>query len=171
MKKPREPVVYGKWDPKAFEIYMHWIYSGTIPVLKLTDDDSNADAISMDLLRSYLLGDRVRDNDFKKAILQEIVLHIASRNTFIKYSGVKLVYDNTTGPCNLRALLVDLYTMRKSDTLLRAWPYPAEFVRDLVQKGRTYEVDVQKVLAAYLEDTEEEVDSDDGNISDKTVGI
>jgi len=93
-------------DPTAFQAYQLWLYSGilfTEPVMDTETDDEYGI-----LVRSYLLGQKLMDSDFKDMVIDAIVAKLLATGLFdIRLTGA--VYENTPSTSPLRRLWLDIY--------------------------------------------------------------
>lgn len=99
--------------PDTFEIYQHWLYSGTVS----TRDDSGEpdDPEYLQLAEAYVLGDKLGDGDFKDVIIDAILhksrLKVSGGAFFRRFSFpgaqiIQYIYDNTPKSSEARNLLV-----------------------------------------------------------------
>lgn len=142
-REPRDRSIELKDDnPDTFEIYQHWLYFGTVPT---RDDESGktADAEYLQLAEAYVLGDKLRDGNFKDAII-DAMLH-KSRSKFSDGTSVvtsffpgehvvRHIYDNTPKSSEARHLLVYFYVEHGNERWLNdaaQEEFPKEFLMDL----------------------------------------
>jgi hypothetical protein len=97
-------------DATAFQIYTHWLYSGLLCAIPSGASSSNG--ASSSLVRGYLLGDYLKDTNYKDIIMDGLVewnkdTDVAQRLSFLK-SWINTVDDKTSGDDPLRKLLVDI---------------------------------------------------------------
>lgn len=129
-------------DPDTFEVYQHWLYFGTVP----TRDDMSGktdDAEYLQLAKAYVLGDKLRDGNFKDVII-DAMLHKSRSNVSDGISDgacffpgehvIRHIYDNTPKSSEARHLLVYFYVKNGN----RRWlndavqeEFPKDFLMDL----------------------------------------
>lgn len=101
-------------DPEIFDIYVQWLYYGTLPVRNDSPGlDGNIEYEQ--LAKAYVLGEMLQDVNFKDAVLDAILIKSRSRASdggcwFPVGPVVPCIYDGTTESSAARRLLVDLYT-------------------------------------------------------------
>lgn len=94
-------------DATAFEVYQTWLYTGTVFTNAVIDAQESDDEYGV-LVRAYLLGQKLMDNDFKDTIIDAIVNKLLTTGLFdIRQTGT--VYDNTPKGAPLRRLWLDIY--------------------------------------------------------------
>lgn len=116
-----------------FEIYIEWLYRKRI----LTEYDEDGDELDdryEALVDAYGIGERFEDKGFCNAVLHAIIEACADTGTYPPLYIVRMVYDNTNEPCDLRNLLVEIYIkvvgsgMEMEDTFETSC---IDFLRDL----------------------------------------
>lgn len=117
-------------DPEIFAVYQRWIYGGLIctrynNALSKTDDEYKT------LVKAYILGEKIMDQDFKDSIADAIVEKLRSLRRFD--AGLTgLVFENTPSASPLRSLWMDAYYHFGSsewlDASLVGSPINAEFM-------------------------------------------
>ncbi|KAJ5685374.1 hypothetical protein N7536_007993 [Penicillium majusculum] len=128
-------------DPQVFALYSHWLYFSTIPVVvervakkKLPENSARE---YNDLIKAYLLGDKLLDTNFQNSVIDAIIEQSTTTNPDEQryYPGedaVKHVYHNTTESATIRKLLVDMYV----DTAAPNWLHgelPKEFLYSVTE--------------------------------------
>ncbi|KAG9202149.1 hypothetical protein G6514_004586 [Epicoccum nigrum] len=83
------------------------------------------------MLKSHLIGDILKDNDFLLAVRNEMA-KIAARSG-LNYNVVAFAYNNTHEPCALRRFLVDLYALTESMGQLKEGNISYLFLVDMAQ--------------------------------------
>ncbi|KAJ5197259.1 hypothetical protein N7449_007738 [Penicillium cf. viridicatum] len=105
-------------DPQIFALYSHWLYVGQIPVIvqSATQEDAanNNYKEYYDLVKAYVLGDKLLDVKFQNSTIQAIVEKSATPGADGQrhYPGAGTVihaYDNTAESAKIRNLFVDIY--------------------------------------------------------------
>lgn len=97
-------------DPEAFNIYLHWLYSGKLFVKDDNETATNEGKAQRKLTRSYLIGDKLLDVDFKDAIIDAIAVESGVIRDGVRYIPAKdlrrLIYENTPPGATVRRLLI-----------------------------------------------------------------
>lgn len=124
-------------DPNTFEIYQHWLYCGTIP----TRDDGigRTNAEYLQLAKAYVLGDKLRDGNFKDVVIDAMQLRSRSiyadgKCYFPGECSIRCIYDNTLKSSEARHLLVDFYVKHGDELWLKGdeqEKFPRDFLMDL----------------------------------------
>jgi hypothetical protein len=93
-------------DPSVFSVYQQWLYGGRIHTLCNTvfkpDDEYKI------LVKAYILGEKIMDQDFKDSAADAIVEKLRSLRRF-DASLTDLVFENTLPTSPLRRLWMDIY--------------------------------------------------------------
>lgn len=103
-------------EPKIFDIYMHWLCRGALPVPlhEMSPEDYDIDPLDDQLhllyAKAYVLGDRMQAGDFMDVVIDKIIDLLRrqikdERQEFVPLHVVRYVYDNTPDSCILRLLL------------------------------------------------------------------
>lgn len=123
-------------EPDAFQIYQHWLYCGTIPT-RNGDADMKSNIEYLELAKAYVLGDKLRDGNFKDVII-DAALHKSSSvisdgaYLFPGEDVVRCIYDNTPKSCEARHFLVDFYVEHGNGLWLNEpGDFPKDFLADL----------------------------------------
>jgi hypothetical protein len=116
-------------DPEIMQIYLNWLYRGTLPVRH----DEQGSGEYMELAQAYVLGDQLQDNDFTDAVIDAIIDKYQYYNVWPGYNTVSYIFDNTADSAKARRLLVDIYAyvgnaevldkVEKNDSLPKAFLY------------------------------------------------
>ncbi|KAH0528035.1 hypothetical protein TsFJ059_002947 [Trichoderma semiorbis] len=126
-------------DPEVFEIYLHWLYFGTLPVRNNSPGlEGNNEYVQ--LAQAYVLGEFLQDVNFKDTVLDAIL--IKSRSTasdgqtwFPLGPAIRCIYEGTRASSAARRLLVDLYNHNGHGDWLKGWAdkddMPKQFLLDL----------------------------------------
>lgn len=59
--------------PDTFEIYQHWLYCGTVPTKDNSREKDKDETVYLQLAEAYVLGDKLRDGNFKDVIIDAIL--------------------------------------------------------------------------------------------------
>ena len=121
-----QSVNLGELNAEAFDGYVQWLYSHSIPAYE-ADGDTNARCVR--LIRAHILSDNLQDTLFQQAVRRELIdeaQHLDS--TIIAYA-----YKHTSGPCPLRRFLVDLYALQGNNDWFLDKSLPRVILTDLVQ--------------------------------------
>jgi hypothetical protein len=115
--RPLENVVSHTIDLKgpfvvAFRLYTEWVYSGYIQKRFLQVEASVADDKSYhNMVHAYVLGDTLRDHNFKNAIVDCLLDTIHDRG-WVDLTLPNLIYSTTSSSRSpLRRLVVDLFIL------------------------------------------------------------
>jgi hypothetical protein len=126
-------------DADTFELYLHWLYRGTLPV-RINEPGLVGNSEYLQMAKAYVLGDKLQDGDFKDVIIDAIIdkcKSIASdgRNWFPVGPVLRCIYDNTPTSSKARRLLVDIYVHDGSGDWLSDWvkqdDIPKDFLLDI----------------------------------------
>lgn len=127
-------------DAPSFDIYQLWLYSGSL--FTYPDITSQRDDEYGVLVRAYLLGQKLMDNDFKDTVIDAIAHKLTTSGAFdIKQTSA--VYDNTPKSAPLRRLWLDIYRSQGQEWWLAGeldeCDISAEFLLELSRSslGRT----------------------------------
>lgn len=119
-------------DPDVFSVYQHYLYSGLIHTRYNNAFSKKDDEYRM-LVRAYILGEKIMDQDFKDSITDAIIEKLRSLRRF-DASLTSLVFDNTPSTSPLRRLWMDAYYHFGSSEWLDASacgsPINGEFLAD-----------------------------------------
>lgn len=126
-------------NPDTFEIYQHWLYSGTVPT-RDDDLDQMDDAEYLQLAEAYILGDKLRDGNFQDVIIDAMLHKSRSKVSDGTPTGTRLfpgekvirrIYDNTPKSSEARHLLVYFYVKNGDGRWLNE-PEQEEFPKDFL---------------------------------------
>lgn len=126
-------------DADTFELYLHWLYRGTLPV-RINEPGLVGNSEYLQMSKAYVLGDKLQDGDFKDVIIDAIIdkcKSIASdgRKWFPVGPVLRCIYDNTPTSSEARRLLVDIYVHNGSGDWLSDWvkqdDIPKDFLLDI----------------------------------------
>lgn len=101
-------------DPEVFDVYLNWLYCGTLPVQNDSPgQEGNTEYVL--LAKSYALGEMLQDVNFKDAVLDAIFIKSHSKASdghcwFPVGPVIRCIYEGTPESSAARRLLVDLYT-------------------------------------------------------------
>ncbi|KAL7936955.1 hypothetical protein V8C35DRAFT_332213 [Trichoderma chlorosporum] len=138
---PSEPVALKEEDPEIFEVYVHWLYFGTLPVQNDKPGlEGNAEYVQ--LAKAYVLGDFLVDVNFKNAVMDTMFIKshsMASDGRRPHPAGpvIRYIYEKTPESSPPRRFLVDLFAyFGKAKWLEPKWisedDLPEQFIRDLL---------------------------------------
>ena len=110
-------------DPSVFAMYVHWLYHGTIAVLRGEAGSDSADpkaahaiacAEYQMLVDAYILGDKILDSGFRNATMDAIVEKSTlptqdGRRFYPRFSTIRHIYKHTLASAPIRSLLVDMF--------------------------------------------------------------
>ncbi|MCJ1348330.1 hypothetical protein MMC31_006561 [Peltigera leucophlebia] len=125
-------------DPETFEIYLHWLYCGTVPT-RDDEEEPTSDVEYLQLGKAYVLGDKLQDGTFKDVIIDVMMNKRGSRASdggqyFPGEQVVRYIYDNTPKSSKARDLLVDFYVSYGNELWLKgseSEELPKDFLMDL----------------------------------------
>jgi hypothetical protein len=112
-------------EPRIFSLYAHWLYWGTLPVV---GDETGApgDPEYVDLVKAYVLGDKILDSKFQDTAIDAIVEKSKSVGTdgvrrYPNGWAIKYAFNNTNESAPIRKLLADMYAYRANSAWLQDW--------------------------------------------------
>ena len=123
-------------DPDTFQLYLHWLYRGTLPVR--TDGPGRiANSEYLQLAMAYVLGDKLQDGDFQDITIDAMIDKCKSPASdgakwFPVGSVIQCIYDNTPESSKARRLLVDIYVHNGCSGWLRDSMKPDEIPKDFL---------------------------------------
>jgi hypothetical protein len=95
----------------AFRLYTEWVYSGHIQKRFLQVEASVADDKSYhNMVHAYVLGETLKDHNFKNAIVDCLLDTIHDRG-WVDLTLPNLIYSTTSSRSPLRRLVVDLFIL------------------------------------------------------------
>ena len=94
-------------DPDVFSVYQQWLY-GNLICTRYNNTVSQTDDEYESLVKAYILGEKIMDQDFKDSIADAIVEKARCVHRF-DTSLTSLVFDNTPPASPLRRLWLDIY--------------------------------------------------------------
>lgn len=114
-------------EPKAFALYINWLYSGKVPA---HSEDANTDYNH--LLNAYTLAERLLDTEFHNAVIDAVVERSQDKVTcgaprFPASLTIYHAFNNTESSAPIRRLLVDMYVNNGSGAWLRDPYSPRNF--------------------------------------------
>lgn len=117
-------------EPGIFGIYQTWLYAHSIPTDYASDDEDKT------LVEAYILGDKLRDINFKDAVADCVMKRLRTTKAF-DLRLTNLVYDNTLENSPLRRLWRDIYGWAGNASWLEddalSEPINADFMKQLIQ--------------------------------------
>jgi hypothetical protein len=115
-----------------FELYIEWLYRKRILTAYDEEDDEIGDRYE-ELVEAYKIGEHFEDKGFCSAVLHAIIEACADTYSYPSWPVVETAYKQTSGPCSLRNLLVEIYTKLGlcEDTESALSNGSTDFLRDL----------------------------------------
>ncbi|KAI4608686.1 hypothetical protein J4E80_008891 [Alternaria sp. BMP 0032] len=141
-----------KCDPLSFDMYMQWLYIGIIPSCPHGDADNAVQSRFTQLMKAHILGDKLQDPGFLKAIREEIVDYVTVKK-LPEREVIVFAYANTSTTSLLRKFLANLYALRVSPRTPNFEVYPKQFLYDLLRASlgrRGPTTSLRKSLAHWL---------------------
>jgi hypothetical protein len=135
------PIDLSDEDPKIFQFYVQWLYSGTVAIQTRFINNSDAEGglcgivDKCSLIESYLLGEKLMDTAFQNAVMQGLIQCVKREESYPINSVIKRVYERTTTKSPLRRLLVDFWLWNGSSTWMCSYmnrELGTEFMNDLI---------------------------------------
>jgi len=126
---------------ETFIAYLNFAYHRKLPtesIETVSEDDSlGVDAYKV-LAKIYVLGERLLDESVQNAVVEEFARLVAIESSDGKcyYPGsgcVTLIYNGTSTPCELRRMMVDMYSSEGEASWIDK-RLPSEFLADLVEE-------------------------------------
>ncbi|PVH95395.1 hypothetical protein DM02DRAFT_690285 [Periconia macrospinosa] len=119
-------------DPSIFKIFAHFVYTRKVEFKK----GGNPSQPFQNLIKSYILGEKLLAPSFQNAIIKALVKYQAEKDKFPGNDAIKLAYEGTPSNSPLRKLLVDFW----AKAAYGGWNHQdlvesagAEFVQDLIE--------------------------------------
>lgn len=115
-------------EPQIFENYLHYIYKGDVPFR------SEPESRPYELIRLWLLGDLLRDNDFCTTIVE----YLKDLQTVTKPDAITHLYNNTLQDSPLRLEVFRMCAGRYNVVAISAHfvgqrAYPKDFIIELFE--------------------------------------
>ena len=132
IESKQHTIVLPEDSPKIFALYVHWIYTGKMPVGR--DEPGQKSTLEyMELVDSYVLGDKILDTNFQNSVMDAIIEKscIEANDGYLWYpnaSVIKHAYEKTTSSASIRKLLVDMYVKGGISEWLNSTTCPKEFL-------------------------------------------
>jgi BTB/POZ domain len=129
-------------EPKIFQLYVHWLYYDTFPVFS-DEPGSSGNAEYLELIKAYILSDKLLDSRFQNAVIDAIIEKSVSKARDGSYwfpvgEAIDYAYSNTNESAPIRKLLVDLYVRHGCGSWLHDWgesaSVPQPFLFELASK-------------------------------------
>ncbi|GFF94256.1 hypothetical protein IFM47457_09823 [Aspergillus lentulus] len=116
-------------ESEIFALYVHWLYYGTLPVF-CDEPGLPGNSEYLNLVKTYVLGDKILDCKFQDAAIDAIVEKCLSKvQDGASWSPVgeviRYAFDNTSESAPIRELLVDMYAIYGKRVWLQDWAEPA----------------------------------------------
>lgn len=124
---------------RTFNTYLNWLYTKKIATGYNAGENAKAHSKWFLLVDAYILGDKLRDADFKDALTDAMVVTDLSNSPYegFRWGATQMdrarLYENTVENAPARKLLAHLYAQGRSGTLLGTDDAP-ELLVDLVKK-------------------------------------
>lgn len=144
-------------EPKILALYIYWLYYGTLPVL-CDEPGRLGNSEYLDLVKAYVLGDKLLDTQFQDTAIDAIVEKSRSnakdgKRCFPGGEVIEYAYRNTTESAPVRDLLVDMYVKHGKSAWLHDWTdsasMPQPFLLSLASKLLDLQGDSAKPIEAY----------------------
>lgn len=108
--------------PRAFAIYVHWLYFRTLPMIR-RGETTPSDRYR-DLIEIYSLGDKLLDPDFQNAILDATIeegnaQYLNGKASCPDEQVIEYAYSNTVPSSPIRDLLVEIFICNAGREVLR----------------------------------------------------
>lgn len=101
-------IKFNRATPESFRIYLNWMYAHQLYLGDRPPEDAEAVAEKLRILvKTYVLGYKLRDTDFQDAIIDAII-ELSIENSAYPTKQTKIVYEETRVGCPLRKFLVDV---------------------------------------------------------------
>ena len=120
-------------DPPVFQSYLSWVYSTTLNIAALTDQDtdktvSENSRVVAKYVELYLLGDVLDDVRLRNKVLQTLVL---DTETMPRLETVQRVWKKTPHNSPIRRMIVECAAWRVNRPYLQSklTEYPEDFVQ------------------------------------------
>ncbi|KAL2849368.1 hypothetical protein BJX68DRAFT_267220 [Aspergillus pseudodeflectus] len=120
----RQWIFLDEHDSHTFKLFVHWLYSGTLPVVS-KDKDDDGEREYLELAKAWALG-----NDLKCARFQNIVIDALSARRAQDYDQrrghpliqtVEYVYSHTEEDSQLRSLMISIYAQEDATNRISRW--------------------------------------------------
>ncbi|KAI4927690.1 hypothetical protein J4E85_006202 [Alternaria conjuncta] len=115
-------------DPLSFDMYMQWLYTGTIPVYPHGDLENAVQNRFIELMKAHIVGDKLQDPGFLKAIYEEIIDYSLTVEKLPSRKSVVFAYTNGSEVSLLRKFLAALYAVRASSHFKDLERFPKQFI-------------------------------------------
>jgi hypothetical protein len=144
-------------EPKILALYTHWLYYGTLPVF-CDEPGLPGNSEYLDLVKAYVLGDKLLDTLFQDTAIDAIVEKSHSnaqdgKRWYPVGEVIEYAYSNTTESALIRELLVDMYVYHGYSSWLHDWAdsasIPQPFLLRLASKLLDQRGDSGKPIEAY----------------------
>lgn len=138
--------------PEIFDIYLHWLYTGSI-VLNITEDDEDRGTSEInELMHLYVLGNFLLDRPFRNVIVDRT---LEVNRLYKKYPGseaINIIWPETPADCQMQRLILRFWAIRRTPEKLAGSTEktPQDFtscllkelgiIRDLGDSGREAQV-------------------------------
>ena len=150
-------------DPLSFDMYMQWLYTGTIPSYPHGDVENAVQNRFIEFFRVHMLGDKLQDPGFLKAVREEITNHTQTAEALPNEEAIRFACTNASEASVLRKFLADLCALRVSSRFSNTEGYPKQFVNDMLRallSRRGHKSSLRKSLAEWLPEEEGKEDQE-----------
>lgn len=129
-------------EPTIFQLYIHWLYYETLPVF-CNEPGLSGNAEYLELIKAYILGDKLMDSKFQDAVIDAIIEKSVSKASdgaswYPVGEALEYTYNNTNGSALIRKLLVDMYVIYGHGNWLHDWgeaaSIPQPFLSELASR-------------------------------------
>lgn len=132
-------------DPDTVSAYLEFIYSRSVSFAFFTTDKAANDHTMMRLIRLYIFGEKIQDDDFCDEVLRTVGTRCDTEDSkghlwFPVDIGVRSLYDGTPSNSPARRFVVDLHLRRGHKGFLQADidKHHPEFLLDLALRFLRY---------------------------------
>lgn len=112
-------------DPAVFRLYMHWLYTGTLPC-RIDEPGDTGNMEYLQLAKSYVLADKLMATDFADVIIDAMINKASSKASdglrwYPVGEVIRYLYANTLPSSPVRRLLVDFYVSHGQKDWITEW--------------------------------------------------
>ncbi|PYI15781.1 hypothetical protein BO86DRAFT_415703 [Aspergillus japonicus CBS 114.51] len=125
----------GEWT-EIVALYIHWLYYSTLPVF-CDEPGLFGNSEYLDLVKAYVLGDKILDIRFQDTVIDAIVekCHSIARDGLRWYpvgEVLEYAYHNLAASAPILELFVDIYVAQASSSWLHDWADPTTIPQPLL---------------------------------------
>ena len=130
-------------DTKSFDLYVHWLYTGTLlltdlgkaPVDKMADHKPFADKRYARLMHLYVLAHDILDRAFQNVLITaRLETYSQAGDIWPGISAIKILWDRTPTGCMMKRLILRFWAHRLSSSTQSSYSMPHEFAVDLLHE-------------------------------------